>query len=356
MRRHHRRIRRPHPLPDAVQTESAPQGVPMRPTEAKSPVLRKEKKVYFTPKMFQGLPEFVAKHALAWLGGFAPNGDEDPNGMKRNTVKSYLDAVATFATWFRWSSTHLNSYNEFSDYKAKAFIDYLVQKGSKPRSIGLKRAALKAFWDYLKRHGETKSNPFDQVSVPTPISVPKHPFSELEDMDMIQRFYLAGKWYPVLLLMRFAGLRLSEILSLSSANIHWSGNGRILRIEVKSGNGMDRWAAMLPDDRFREQNIFQNVVWKVIKARWWDKVLFETGKGGLYSTYKTMIKHGYLPDGFSPNRLRQTFVSWLRTGGCREATVAALLGHEDIQTKMYGPRMPEDVEGHFLKEWRGSGR
>ena len=113
---------------------------------------------------------------------------------------------------------------------------------------------------------------------------------------------------------------------------------------------------MVPlDKRYDQPDFYQRVVWKAVKARWNYKFLFESGKGGLFSTYRTMIRKGWLPNGFTPHRLRDTFANWLRMEGCREGTVAALLGQEDIQTKMYGPRKPEDVEGHFLRVWEGLG-
>jgi integrase len=212
---------------------------------------------------------------------------------------------------------------------------------------------MKSFWGYLVSCGKTKFNPFKQVSIPSPISSPKRPFSEKEDNDMLPNFSLAGRWYPALLIMRFAGLRLSEILALAPGDITRSAKGQILRIFVKGGKGRERWAAMVPlDKRYDRPYFYQDVVWMAVKARWWDKYLFEAGKGGLFSTYRTMIKRGLLPKGFTPHRLRYTFANWLKVWGCREATVSALLGHEDIRTRMYGAKRPEDVEKDFLNEWR----
>jgi integrase len=264
--------------------------------------------------------------------------------------------MVTFGRWIKEYLVGLLFYKEFTLLHAKTYIEYLVSKGFKPASIVVKRAALKSFWDYLVLWGEASTNPFDQVCVPNPPSLPKHPFSEKEDVDMLPEFVRAGKWYPAFLIMRFAGLRLSETLALSPADITLSADDLILRIHVRSGNGKERWAAMVPcDNRTTRPYFYQDIVWEAVKARWNDKFLFEAGKGGVFSTYRTMIRKGWLPKGFTPHRLRDTFANWLRMEGCREGTVGALLGHEDILTKMYGSRRPEYVEREFLKQWKALG-
>jgi site-specific recombinase XerD len=319
-------------------------------------VLREEKPVPIVRKLFTSLPDYFARDAEAWVHAISNPGGPFAQQLSGNTVKSYHDGMATFEKWLWDYWGGLPSYDKFTEPHARAFIEALVRMGYRPRSIGLKRSAMKTFWDYLVSSGKTTINPFTKAPVAIPISVPKRPFSEKEDLDMVPKFHLAGIWYPALLIMRFAGLRLSETLDLSPADINWSAKGRILRIRVKGRKGKERWAAMVSlGKRYDQPDFYQREVWKAVKARWIFKFLFKAGKGGLFSTYRTMIKRGLLPKGFSPQRLRDTFANCLKMGGCREATVSALLGHEDIRTRMYGAKRPEDVEGHFLREWEGLG-
>jgi len=329
-------------------------GRPMRPSSRRRTELRDEK----GESPFPGLPDALSARAVAWLDRIATYGGPHAKKPSPNTVSSYRSAIATFSKWLSTSGRSPASATDIDGPTAKDFIDCLVDDGYKPKSISVKRAALKSFWDHLVSCGEASLNVFSHIDVPVPNpGVPK-PFSDDEDFAIIRELFNAGEWYPALLIMRFAGLRLTETLKLSPDDVGWSENGEILRIRVlHAKGGKERWAVMAPyDDHAADKwkippHFYQTVVWNAVKRRAGNEKLFEHGKGGLFSTYHTMIKKKLLPEGFHPHRLRHTFATWLVKKGYKEDIVSKLLGHTSVRTtRIYAAERPEDLERDFLNE------
>lgn len=317
--------------------------------------MRAEKPAPPVKRPFKGLPEGLAALANEWLHKLATYGGPHAKNMSPNTVVNYAVAVETFSEWLEASGTALTDVKMFDGMQATAFINWMVDRNYRPRSISVKRAALKSFWNHLASSSETTFNPFDRVDVPVPRPGIPRPFTDEEDAEMLPNFVKAGEWGPALLIMRFAGLRKSEALDLSPADITESPDGKILRIHVMRGKGgKERWAAMLPLEEGRDKPYsYQDIVWDAATARAGKERMFEHGDGRLYSTCKAMIAQKLLPEGFTPHRLRHTFATWLRKQGCKEDTISELLGHTDVRTmRVYASRRPENAEADFLRERR----
>lgn len=327
----------------------------MRPSGRRSPELRAGKPAPPVKKPFKGLPEALAVHAEGWLRKLAGYGGPHAKNMSPNTVKSYRVALETFSDWLGEPGRLPFDVKAFKGVQATAFIDWLVDRDYRPRSISVKRAALKSFWDHLMSCEEADINPFSHVDVPVPCPGVPRPFTDEEDREMLPNLCKAGEWYPALLIMRFAGLRKSEALDLSPADIAESAGGKILRIHVRCGKGgKERWAAMLPlDPGYDKPGFYQDVVWDAVRDRAGRERMFDLGDESLYSTCKAMIGRKLLPKGFTPHRLRHTFATWLRKQKCKEDTIAELLGHADVRTvRVYAARRPENAEADFLRERR----
>lgn len=327
----------------------------MKPSERRRPELRPEKPAPVVERPFKGLPDRLVELANAWLRKLSSYGGQHAKNMSPNTVASYAAALETFSEWLKASGTDIADVKTFDGARATAFINWMVDRDYRPRSISVKRAALKSFWNHLASCSETAFNPFSHVDVPVPRPGDPRPFTDEEDAEMLPNFVKAGEWCPALLIMRFAGLRKSEALDLSPADITESPDGKILRIHVMRGKGgKERWAAMLPLEEGREKPYsYQDIVWNSAKAMEGGERMFKHGDGRLYSTCKAMIAQKLLPEGFTPHRLRHTFATWLRKQKCREDTIAELLGHADVRTaRVYAARRPENAEADFLRERR----
>ncbi|MGH8710153.1 MAG: tyrosine-type recombinase/integrase [Burkholderiales bacterium] len=130
--------------------------------------------------------------------------------------------------------------------------DKLKAKRQKPATISFKLSVLRAFFAYLVALKLVEKNPADAKLV-IPPALPEKMAGQVLTPGEVQEL-LAGpdkrkaegaRDYALMLAMLRLGLRVSEVASLRSSDIHWSHGRWIIKFKVKGGRER---ALPLPDD------------------------------------------------------------------------------------------------------------
>lgn len=151
--------------------------------------------------------------------------------LNSNTAKFYLVDVAQFSEFITKDICNATADD------IQAFIDWLGQKGSKPRTIGRKVATLSTFFNWTTKTNRTEKSPIEfgarrkrmNISVP---SYPEVERSELTDeqvqnlLDTIKGGHEKRRLRDQILyqLLLFRGVRSSEVQMAKVADVNFNDN------------------------------------------------------------------------------------------------------------------------------------
>jgi site-specific recombinase XerD len=242
-----------------------------------------------------------------------------------HTVKTYLNTLKHFVVWVRVPL------EEVSHREVSSYIDHLLGKRLKPKTINCHLASIRVFYAYLYHEEELPiDNPVktgSMLRVPRPL--PRH----LSDEDVVVLFegIKTLRDRAMFKVMLRCGLRVEEVASLALSAIDFKRR----KIVVKSGKGgkdrivyisRDAQDALLAYLRVRPSSRAQKV-FVVEKGPYRGKPLSVRGiqKRIEYYARKTKLK-------VSCHHLRHTMATQLLNAAAEVVTIQDLLGHNWIRT------------------------
>jgi len=240
-----------------------------------------------------------------------------------HTVKSYINILDQF---IRWLAVPLS---EVTRKEIGAYVDHLLRKRRRPKTITCHLQTIRLFFDYLmNEEGRSMINPVTRISLRLPKPLPRH----LKD-DQVRRLFgvitdLRDR--AMFMLMLRCGLRVQEVAELTLDAIEFGRR----RIFVFHGKGAkDRVVYMSEDARSALLAYLQK---RSSKARG----LFLVQKGRMKGTplsvrgiQKRMESYARKSElNVSCHRLRHTMATQLLNADADLATIQDLLGHGQITT------------------------
>jgi site-specific recombinase XerD len=240
-----------------------------------------------------------------------------------HTVKSYLNILGQF---IRWLTVPLS---EVTPKEIGAYVDHLLRKRRRPKTITCHLQTIRLFFDYLtNEEARSMLNPVTRISLRLPKPLPRH----LKD-DQVRRFFdgitdLRDR--AMFMLMLRCGLRVQEVAELTTDAIEYGRR----QIFVFHGKGAkDRVVYMSEDARLA---LLAYLAKRSSKARG----LFLVQKGpmrgkplsvrGIQKRIEYYARKSVLS--VSCHRLRHTMATQLLNADADLATIQDLLGHSQITT------------------------
>ena len=203
------------------------------------------------------------------------------------------------------------------------------------RSLARALSALKSFFRYLEREGLVSTEAFNVVRTPKlPKSLPKAlTVSEAKNAiattaDMEQKPWVAARDMAVLSLCYGAGLRISEALSLSKADL----DGPTLRVTGKGGK--TRLVPLISPVRAAIEEYLKLCPFPLTPSQ----PMFRGEKGGALSPRLIQLRVAQLrgalglPPSATPHALRHSFATHLLSRGGDLRAIQELLGHASLST------------------------
>jgi integrase/recombinase XerC len=256
-------------------------------------------------------------------------------GVSERTVHAYGGDLFRFAAYCENSGVRMET---AAPYEVQRFIGDLSSEGISAVSVNRALSSIRGFYRWLIRFGRRKDNPVGNLrNLRTPKTLPVFLW-EAEMADFADLPDTAGILWPLrdkalILAMYSAGLRISELASLSLKSVDADLNGG--RVAGKGGKerrvffsdeAREAVAAYLPARQTR------------IKAEHPTDRLFVNSRGGPISVagVRWIIARysgrSGLQKNVHPHALRHSFATHLVNAGCDVRIVQELLGHASLST------------------------
>ena len=228
----------------------------------------------------------------------------------------------------------IKKWSDLNGQKLRDFISYRHRKGISGRSLQRNLSSIRAFYRYLLKIGEVRTNP--ALGIITPKKARKLP--KLLDVDQTNQLLeiekndlLAIRDKAILELIYSSGLRLAEIISLDIDDIDFSD--RVLTV-----TGKGKKTRSIPIGKYAIQAIDDWLKNRQALTSNNKKALFISNRGNRISprSVQQRIKKWAMKQGLSthvsPHMLRHSFASHILESSGDLRAIQELLGHADIST------------------------
>jgi integrase/recombinase XerC len=276
----------------------------------------------------------VLREKTAWLAALGSERRLSPK-----TVEAYerdLRQFLTFLTRHLAGPPDIADIAELRPADLRAFLADRRRGGAGARTLGRGLAGIRSFLRHLERKGLANAAGAKALRSPKqPKSLPK-PLSDREALGVVdpaaqlaEESWIAARNAAVLTLLYGSGLRISEALGLTAADVGGSGS---LRVTGKGGK--TRVVPLLPAAREAVATYRQLCPWHLAPA----EPLFRGARGGrlqpaiIQREMQKLRSALGLPETATPHALRHSFATHLLAGGGDLRTIQELLGHASLST------------------------
>jgi site-specific recombinase XerD len=234
------------------------------------------------------------------------------------TVAAYTDHVRLFAAWFELTNGQPLDKTNITQTDVREFKQHLVQRGAAPATINTKLAALKSFATWCGISFQVSG--IEQQPLAPRWLDRRQRAALLREAELAinaakfnTRRGLAIHNRAIIVLLLNTGLRVSELCTLQPADV--IAGQRSGTVTVNGKGSKVRTVALNKEARAALQAITLPLQ---LKPRQVERIIAELGRrAGVQAT---------------PHVLRHTFAKSLIDSGVPADRVAALLGHDDLDT------------------------
>ncbi|MGQ9508463.1 MAG: site-specific tyrosine recombinase XerD [Thermodesulfobacteriota bacterium] len=256
-------------------------------------------------------------------------------GLSKNTIEAYGHNVNRFLNFL--SEKKIESIEELSKVDLRTFLHFLKKKGLSSRSIARNLISIRMFLRFLQQEGILTVNPAESLELPKMAKI----LPEILSLEEVERLLvqpdhqtpLGGRDRAMLEILYATGMRVSELIRLSTNQIQLEGGYVILRGKgskeriVPLGGEAIHWLKEYLDKsrplllKGRESPfIFVNRTGKAMsRQQFWKCIKAYGRKAGIEKR-------------ITPHVIRHSFASHLLERGADLRSVQMMLGHVDIST------------------------
>ena len=283
------------------------------------------------PAMFAGRD--VLDQILAW--------QRDLGAVRRlapKTLEAYgrdLSQALGFLAVHTGGTVTLATLAELRAADIRAFMAARRNDGISSRSLARALSALKSFFRFLERQGVLSTEAFNVIraprqpkSLPRALTVSEARAAITTTTELEERPWVAARDAAVLSLCYGAGLRISEALALSRADLE----GTALRVTGKGGR--TRLVPLIDVVREAVEAYLKLCPFRLGPS----EPLFRGVKGGVLSPRLVQLRVAQLrgalglPPSATPHALRHSFATHLLGRGGDLRAIQELLGHASLST------------------------
>lgn len=262
-----------------------------------------------------------------------------------HTIKGYHTDLLSFENFLN-TQFEINQSTLVSHQHIRSWLVNLINDGIEARSVARKLSALRSFFKFLMKEGIVQQNPVAKVTAPK--SVKKLPafveenqmnklfdLTELENGDAIFPNTYEGQRNRIMLLLFYTcGIRLSELISLKTAD--YSPTKQTIKVLGKRNK-----ERIIPITKELNQEL--DTFLKIKKAEGLENefLLVLSSNQKLYPKLVYNVVKSYLSmvttiEKRSPHVLRHTFATHLLNKGADLNAIKQLLGHASLAaTQVY---------------------
>lgn len=301
------------------------------------------------PALFNLAPD-AAEVASAWLKSLAKEKRVSPK-----TLEAYDRDIRQFASFL---VEHLGGPATSKDLAAlplpdfRSFMAKRRSDGIEVRSLARQMSAIRSFFRFAEARGHFHNKAYGAVRSPKlPHAIPRPLSVEMAekvttDEDLASEVpWIAARDKAILTLLYACGLRISEALSLTEAQLRHSP----MTIIGKGGKG--RLVPLLPEVKTLIETYVDLCPFPLKQS----EPVFRGAKGGVLSprivqlSMQRLRSALNLPDTATPHAMRHSFASHLLGNGADLRVIQDLLGHASLSTTQV---YTEVNRSHLLEQYR----
>ena len=266
------------------------------------------------------------------------------------TVRSYRSDLAGFAAWFEVSIGEAFAVASVTPTDVRGYKSHqqaVMQR--KPRTVNRRLACLKRFFQWAKATGRISGNPTEGVALVPHVPSPPRSLTRQQLNQLTRAVERGGSKRDIAILatFRFTGIRVGELCALKRADLEVSERKGMLT--VRSGKG----------GKFRQVPLNAEVrraldAYLEVRRASDDEHVFVGQRGSLKEQAAQLIVKKYARragiENVTAHVLRHSFGKQAIEAGIGLETVAALLGHEKLDTtRIYTQPHLSDLEAAVEK-------
>ena len=254
------------------------------------------------------------------------------------TLEAYgrdLDQFLSFLAGHVGGPVDLKAIQDLRGADIRAFMAQRRSETLGSRSLARVLSALRSFFSFLEREGIVATEALNAIrtpklarSLPKALTVTEAKRAISTTAEMEEEPWIAARDMAVLSLCYGAGLRISEALAITYADLE----GSALRVVGKGGK-----VRLVPLIEAVRQAIEHYVALSPYKT-WPEEPLFRGAKGGVLSPRLIQLRVAQLrgalglPPSATPHALRHSFATHLLGAGGDLRAIQELLGHASLST------------------------
>lgn len=258
-----------------------------------------------------------------------------------NTLQAYQRDIIQCINFLK--SRGRDSFDAVVAQDIKDFLHHLrLTLKISARTASRKLSSLKSFSKFLQYHYNhsdfTYNVSFQKLEKSLPTFLTENQILNLFNVAQ-QDISASGKRNSVMIaLMYVCGVRVSELVELTSSNInfsdgllHVSGKGgkeRIIPLPKSMVEMLQEYLLNVQPQLFKNMTISSDILFPILYA---DKVKTMT-RQGFWGILKQVVNKAGLPESISPHILRHSIATHLLKKGANLRLLQMALGHEQLQT------------------------
>ena len=257
-------------------------------------------------------------------------------GYSNNTITSYQNDLTSYSTYLK----NVELCTQFTEVERSSIVNYLyflMEKGRAESTIARSIASIRGLHKFLLREGRMKQDPSVHVEIPKPAKrLPK--ILSTDEVDALltapgSEDAMALRNSAMLELMYATGIRVSELISLKTSDVHLSmgflrclGKGNKERIIPLGSKAKEAVHNYLESSR------------SILMKKNRHETLFVNHRGsamtrqGFWKILKQLAVKANITKPLTPHTLRHSFATHLLENGADLRAVQEMLGHVDIST------------------------
>jgi integrase/recombinase XerC len=292
----------------------------------------------------------AALFARAWLQSLAKEKRVSPK-----TLEAYgrdLQQFAAFLTEHLGAHADVTALSELPLSDFRSFMARRRNDGIEVRSLARQMSSLRSFFRFAEARGHFHNKAYGAVrspklphAIPRPLSVAMAEKVTADEELASEVPWIAARDKAVLTLLYACGLRISEALALTEAQLRHNpmtilgkgGKGRLVPLLPEVKKILEKYITLCPYPVERDQPLFRGAKGGVLSPR-----IVQLSMQRLRSALN-------LPDTATPHAMRHSFASHLLGSGADLRVIQDLLGHASLSsTQIY----TEVNRAHLLEQYR----
>lgn len=262
--------------------------------------------------------------------------DEDlrRRGAAEKTRSAYAADLRQFAVWASWQHVEPPA---VTHRLLRRYAAALSERRSAPATVARKLAALRAFYETLREHGEIEANPANLLAAPKRAQELPNVLAPEEISRLLDRIPastpLELRDRALFEIAYSSGLRAEELVSLDLTSVDFDAEE--LRVEGKGGK-----TRFVPagEPALRALAHYLERARAALAHEPGEPALFLSKSGRRLSTsdirrrLRVWARHASVQGAVHPHALRHSFATHLLEGGADLRSIQELLGHASVST------------------------